>query len=37
MSVIIREANLDDAEQLIAHITAIANEPGSQILLWPAS
>jgi RimJ/RimL family protein N-acetyltransferase len=35
MSVIIREANLDDAEQLIAHITAIANEPGSQILLWP--
>jgi len=35
MSLIIREAKLDDAEQLIAHITAIANEPDSQILLWP--
>jgi len=35
MPIIIREAKLDDAEQLIAHVTAIANEPGSQILLWP--
>jgi RimJ/RimL family protein N-acetyltransferase len=36
MPIIIREAKLDDAEQLIAHIIAIANEPGSQILLWPS-
>jgi RimJ/RimL family protein N-acetyltransferase len=35
MSIIIREAILDDAEKLIKHITAIATEPGSQILLWP--
>lgn len=35
MSIVIREAKLEDAEQLIAHITAIANEPGSQILIWP--
>jgi RimJ/RimL family protein N-acetyltransferase len=35
MSIAIREARLDDAEQLIGHITAIADEPGSQILLWP--
>jgi RimJ/RimL family protein N-acetyltransferase len=35
VSIIIREAKLDDAEQLIAHITAIADEPDSQILLWP--
>ncbi len=35
MSIIIREAKLEDAEQLLAHITAIADEPGSQILLWP--
>jgi RimJ/RimL family protein N-acetyltransferase len=35
MPIIIREAKLDDAEQLLAHITAIAAEPGSQILLWP--
>jgi RimJ/RimL family protein N-acetyltransferase len=35
VSIVIREARLDDAEKLIAHITAIANEPGSQILLWP--
>jgi RimJ/RimL family protein N-acetyltransferase len=32
--IIIREAKLDDAERLIAHITAIADEPDSQILLW---
>jgi RimJ/RimL family protein N-acetyltransferase len=35
MSVIIREARPEDAEQLIAHITAIANDPTSEILLWP--
>ncbi len=35
MSVIIREARPEDAEQLIAHVTAIADEPGSEILLWP--
>jgi len=35
MPIIIREAKLDDAEQLLAHITAIASEPASQILLWP--
>ncbi len=35
MVIIIREAKLDDAEQLLAHINAIAEEPGSQILLWP--
>jgi RimJ/RimL family protein N-acetyltransferase len=35
MSVCIRTARPEDAEQLIAHITAIPNEPDSQILLWP--
>jgi RimJ/RimL family protein N-acetyltransferase len=35
VSVIIREAQPEDAEQLIAHITAIADDPGSEILLWP--
>src|SRR5712692_1543881 len=35
MPIIIRQAKLDDTEQLLAHINAIAEEPGSQILLWP--
>lgn len=35
MSIIIRTAESGDAEQLIGHITAIADEPDSQILLWP--
>ena len=35
MTVIIREARPEDAEQLIVHITAIANDPTSEILLWP--
>ena len=35
MTVIIREARPEDAEHLIAHITAIAEDPGSEILLWP--
>jgi len=35
VSVIIREARPEDAERLIAHITAIADDPTSEILLWP--
>jgi RimJ/RimL family protein N-acetyltransferase len=35
MAVTIRNARLEDAEQLIAHVTAIADEPGSEIALWP--
>ncbi len=35
MSVIIREARQEDADQLITHITAIADDPSSEILLWP--
>lgn len=35
MSLSIREARPEDAEQLIAHVTAISDEPNSQILLWP--
>jgi RimJ/RimL family protein N-acetyltransferase len=35
MPIVIREAKLEDAEQLLAHINAIAEEPSSQILLWP--
>ena len=35
MTVIIREARPEDAEHLIAHIMAIAEDPGSEILLWP--
>jgi RimJ/RimL family protein N-acetyltransferase len=35
MSLIIRHAKLEDAEQLLRHVAAIAEEPDSQILLWP--
>jgi RimJ/RimL family protein N-acetyltransferase len=35
VSVIIREARQEDADQLITHITAIADDPSSEILLWP--
>jgi RimJ/RimL family protein N-acetyltransferase len=35
MSVVIRDVKLEDAKQLIAHTIAIADEPGSEILLWP--
>lgn len=35
MPVVIREAQVEDAERLIAHITAIADDPTSEILFWP--
>jgi RimJ/RimL family protein N-acetyltransferase len=33
--VVIREARVEDAKELIAHITAIADDPISEVLLWP--
>ena len=35
MDVIIREAQPSDAEQLIAYVQRIIEEPGINVALWP--
>jgi len=35
VAVIIREAKIEDAEQLIDHIIPIADDPTNEIALWP--